>query len=146
MQLIRIERAQPSDVPAVLGLLAAAGLPLDGAAQALQTGVVAREGETVVGAAGVERYGSAGLLRSVAVAPERQGEGLGRQLVAAAERVAREEGVTELFLLTETATGWFPRLGYVVVPREDAAAVVGASVEFRTACPDTAIAMHRVLS
>jgi amino-acid N-acetyltransferase len=146
VQLIRIERARPSDVPAVLRLLAAAGLPLDGAAQALQTGVVAREGETVVGAAGVERYGSAGLLRSVAVAPERQGEGLGRQLVAAAERVAREEGVTELFLLTETAIGWFPRLGYAVVPREDAAAVVGASVEFRTACPDTSIAMHRVLN
>jgi amino-acid N-acetyltransferase len=143
---MRIERAQPSDLPAVLGLLTAAGLPVDGASQAFDTGVVALEGETVVGAAGVERYGSAGLLRSVAVAPERQGEGLGRQLVAAAERVAREEGVTELFLLTETAIGWFPRLGYALVPREDAAAVVGASVEFRTACPDTAIAMHRVLN
>ena len=99
-----------------------------------------------MGAAGVERYGSAGLLRSVVVAPERRGAGLGGELVAAAERVARDEGVTELFLLTETAIGWFPRLGYAVVSREDVAAAVGASVEFRTACPDTAVAMRRVLN
>jgi len=142
---VRIERAQPADLPAVLGLLTAAGLPLDGVAQAFEVGVVAREGETVVGAVGVERCGSAGLLRSVVVAPERRGAGIGRDLVAAAERVARDEGVTELFLLTETAIGWFPRLGYAVVPREDAVAVVGASVEFRTACPDTAVAMRRAL-
>ena len=143
--LMRLERANPSDQPAVDALLASAGLPLDGAASAFETGVVAREGDEIVGAAAVERYGTAGLLRSVVVAPDRRGTGLGHELVGAAERLARDEGVGALYLLTETAIEWFPRLGYVVIPREDAAAAVGGSVEFETACAVTAVAMRRDL-
>ncbi len=143
---MRIERAEPFDVPAVEALLTMAGLPLAGAAEALETGVVARDGEAVVGAASVERYGSAGLLRSVIVAPDRRGAGLGRDLVAAAEELARGEGIREIYLLTETAIGWFPRLGYAAVPRGEAAAVVGRSIEFTTACAETAVAMRRALA
>src|ERR1035441_5507432 len=109
---MRIERARPSDLPAVEALLSAAGLPLAEAAQAFESGVVAREGTLIVGAAGVEHHGSGGLLRSVVVAPDRRGAGLGHDLVVAAEDLARREGVRELYLLTETAIGWFPRLGY----------------------------------
>lgn len=143
---MRIERATPADMPAVEGLLAAAGLPLQGATQAFETGVVAREGRAVVGAAAVERYGEAGLLRSVVVAPERRGAGLGRQVVTAAEGLAREAGIRELYLLTETAVDWFPRLGYVVVPRDVAAAHVGQSVEFTTVCRDSGVPMRRLLA
>ena len=141
-----IERAGPSDLPAIERLLAIAGLPLEGTAWAFETGVVAREDGAVVGAAAVERYGSAGLLRSVVVAPERRGTGLGRDLVTAAERLARLERVRELYLLTETALDWFPRLGYQVVSRDQAAAAVGASVEFTTACAETAVAMRREIA
>jgi amino-acid N-acetyltransferase len=143
---MRIERARPSDLPAVEALLSATGLPLAGAAEAFETGVVARDGEAVVGAAGVERYGPAGLLRSVVVAPDRRGAGLGRELVAAAEDLARREGIRDLYLLTETAIDWFPRLGYTAVSRDEAAAAVGASFEFTTACPESAIAMRRALA
>ena len=144
--MTRFERARPSDLPAVEALLSAANLPLAGAAEAFETGVVARDGGAVVGAAGVERYGPAGLLRSVIVAPDRRGAGLGRDLVAAAEDLARREGIRDLYLLTETAIDWFPRLGYSVVPRGEAAAAVGASLEFTTACPESAIAMRRALA
>lgn len=143
---MRIERASPSDLPAVGTLLAEAGLPLDGVASAFETGVVAREGGAIVGGAAVERYGEAGLLRSVVVVPERRGTGLGHELVAAAERLARDEGVAALYLLTETAIDWFPRLGYVVIPRDEAAAAVGSSVEFTTACAVSAVAMRRDLA
>ncbi len=142
---MHIERAGPSDLPAVEDLLSAAGLPIEGAASAFETGVVARDGEAVVGAAGVERYGTAGLLRSVVVSADRRGVGLGRDLVAAAEDLARCEGVRELYLLTETASDWFPRLGYMAIPRHQAAAAVGQSIEFTTACAETAIAMRREL-
>ena len=141
-----IERAKRSDLPAVERLLSAAGLPLEGAGPAFETGVVARDGETVVGAAAIELYGSAGLLRSVVVAPDRRGIGLGRDLVTAAEGLARHRGVRELYLLTETAIDWFPRLGFTVVPRDEAAAVVGQSIEFTTACAETAVAMRRELA
>ena len=78
------------------------------------------------------------------VAPERHGASLGRDLVAAAGSLARDDGALELFLLTETAIDWFRRRGYVVVPRQEAAATVGQSVEFTTACPVTAVAMRLV--
>jgi amino-acid N-acetyltransferase len=143
---MRIERARPSDLPAVEALLSAAGLPLAGAAQAFESGVVAREGTLIVGAAGVEHHGAAGLLRSVVVAPDRRGAGLGHDLVVAAEDLARREGVRELYLLTETAIGWFPRLGYTAIPRDEAEAAVGCSIEFTSACPDTAVAMCRRLA
>ena len=144
--VIAIARAGASDIPAVEALLAEAGLPLDGAAAAIAAaGVVARDGDTVVGAAALELYGAAGLLRSVVVAPSERGTGLGRAVVAVAEQLAREEGVRDLYLLTETAAGWFPRLGYEVVERPVAIAAVGASIEFTTVCRDSGVPMVRNL-
>ena len=143
---MRIERATPADVPAVQALLIAAGLPVAGAAEAFSTGVVARDDGRVVAAAAVERFGEHGLLRSVVVAEDRRGTGLGTAIVAAAEDLARDEGVGELYLLTETAAAWFPRLGYQVVDRPVAAAAVGESIEFTTVCRDTGVPMRRALA
>ena len=145
---MRFDRATASDVPAVEALLSAAGLPLDGAAEALNLGVVARDEATgaIVAAAAIERYGDAGLLRSVVVAPELRGTGLGRALVAEAEALARSVGIRDLYLLTETAIDWFPRLGYEVVDRAAATAAVGESIEFTTVCRDTGVPMRRVLA
>lgn len=143
---VAVERTTSADLQAVLALLAQAGLPSEGAAEAAARGVVAREADgRVVGAAGLERYGDAGLLRSVVVAPDLRGEGLGRRLVEAAEAVARTEGVRALYLFTETAVEWFPRLGYESIPRSEAEAAVGESVEARTVCKDRGVAMRRTL-
>jgi amino-acid N-acetyltransferase len=144
--LMRIERSTRDDAPAVEALLASAGLPVEGAAEALSLGVVIRDGDDVVAAAAVERYGGQGLLRSVVVAPDRRGTGLGREVVEAVEAVARDEGVRDLYLLTETAVDWFPRLGYAPVDRSVAAGAVGASVEFTTICKDRGMAMHRAIA
>ncbi len=143
---VAVERATPADVPAVLSLLAQADLPSEGAAEAVERGVVAREADgRIVGAAGLERYGEAGLLRSVVVTADRRGDGLGRRLVEAVEAVARADGLRELYLFTETAIDWFPRLGYQPVIRAEAEAAVGASIEATTVCRDRGVAMRRVL-
>jgi amino-acid N-acetyltransferase len=143
---MRIERAAPTDAAAVLALLEAAGLPLEGAADALALGVVAREDGAIMGAAAVERHGEAGLLRSVVVAETHRGTGVGRELVRAAEALAREAGLRELYLLTETAADWFARLGYEAIPRERARAAVGGSVEFTLVCATTGVPMRRALA
>lgn len=145
---MQVERASANDVPAVEALLAEADLPLAGAAEAVAgLGVVARdEAGAVIGAAAVERFGASGLLRSVVVAPDRRGAGIGRALVDAAEAQAREAGIGELFLITETAEAWFPRLGYERVMREAALPAVGASVEFTMACSVSGVVMRRTLA
>jgi amino-acid N-acetyltransferase len=144
---MRIERATPGDLPAVEALLVSSGLPLDGVAEAFaERGLVARADDgRVVGAAAIERYGEAGLLRSVVVAAELHGGGVGRALVAAAEARATGEGMTALHLLTETAADWFGHLGWERIGRDTAAGAIGGSVEFRTACSVRAIAMRRRL-
>lgn len=140
---MRIERPSTDDLPAIEDLLACGGLPLDGVAGAFRHGVVVREGDTVLGCAAVELYGEAGLLRSVAVREDLRGRGLGRELVEAAEGLAAAGGVRELYLLTESAAAWFPRLGYETVDRSVVPAAVSASVEFTSACPVSAVAMRR---
>ena len=140
-----IERATAGDLPAVEVLLGSAGLPLDGVADAFRSGVVARDGGRIVGCAAVELYGDAALVRSVAVDAGRRGQGLGRELVASVEALARDAGAREAYLLTETAEGWFPRFGYASISRADAAPAIGASVEFTTACTETCSAFRRSL-
>jgi len=143
---LSIGRAGAADVPAVEALLAAAGLPLDGAAEAVAcAGVIAREQGVIIGAAALELYGEAGLLRSVVVAPDHRSTGVGRAVVAAAEALARVEGVRDLYLITETASDWFPRLGYASVARTVANEAVGASIEFTTVCRDRGVPMVRRL-
>lgn len=140
-----IERALASDRSAIEGLLVGGGLPLDGLDAALPTAVVARDESGIVGCAAVEPYGSVGLLRSVYVAPDLRRTGLGRRLVAAVEALAASRGMAELYLLTETAEAWFPRLGYVAVTRASVPAALAASPEFASACPQSAAVLHKSL-
>ena len=138
-----IARATDADWPAIEALLVDAGLPLDGAREAFATGVVARDGEAVIGAAAVEPLGRIGLLRSVAVRADRRRTGVGHALVAAAESLARSTSLDQLYLLTESAQPFFASLGYEASSRADAPAAVAATDEFRVACPDTAVLMVR---
>ena len=67
-------------------------LPLDGVDEHVQTMLVAREGEQIVGTAALELYADGALLRSVAVEPRRQGKQLGHELTEAALRLAASPG------------------------------------------------------
>jgi amino-acid N-acetyltransferase len=140
-----IEPALDSDRAAIERLLTSSGLPLDGLEFALTTAVVARSEGDVVGCAAFEPYGSVGLLRSVCVAADLRGTGLGRRLVAATEELAAAAGVAELYLLTETAGAWFPRLGYAAATRAGVPAALTDSAEFTGACPDSAAVFHKRL-
>jgi amino-acid N-acetyltransferase len=54
--------------------------------------------------------------------------------------------VREVYLLTTTAHAYFPRFGFTRVARDEVAPAVRESEEFRGACPDTAVAMHKTLT
>jgi amino-acid N-acetyltransferase len=56
-------------------------------------------------------------IKSLAVAEERRGRGIGRQLVQAALEEARRLGLLRVFALTREQL-FFEKLGFVVVPRE----------------------------
>ncbi len=141
-----LRSARPSDLAAVEALLAAAELTTAGLADAFADFVVAEQGGGIVGAAGVERYGDSGLLRSVVVAPAARDGGLGARMVRALADASRVRGVRELWLLTTTADRYFPRFGFVVAERSAVPPPLLQSVEFRGACPATAVVMRRSLA
>jgi N-acetylglutamate synthase-like GNAT family acetyltransferase len=60
--------ARDGDLPEVLDLLRRSALTGDGLEQGLDCLLVARVGTAIMGCAAVERHGTDGLLRSVAVA------------------------------------------------------------------------------
>lgn len=136
--------AAPADLPAIHDLLSRSALPLAGVDQHLQI-VVADEGGRLVGCAGLERYGASVLLRSVAVDEARRGQGLGQRLAAEALALARRDGAATAFLLTETAAGFFPKLGFAAVDRAEVPDEVRQSVEFTSACPASALVMRVAL-
>jgi amino-acid N-acetyltransferase len=141
-----IESATANDLPAVQALLARHNLPLDDVTSHVATMVVAREADRVVGVAALELYADGALLRSVAVDPAAQGRRLGHQLTEAALNLARERSIETVFLLTTTAEKFFPRLGFEQISRSDVPASVQMSVEFKSACPASAVVMRKRIS
>jgi arsenate reductase len=133
----------PADLPEVKRLLQAAALPLDGVDAHFGDFLVAEAGGQVVAAGGLEVYGDVSLLRSVVVSPLYQGLGLGQRLTEALVERAAKRGAPSLFLLTTTAEGYFPRLGFERITREQLPAALGASEELRGACPQSAVVMRR---
>jgi amino-acid N-acetyltransferase len=119
-------------------LLADAALPLAGAEEHLERFLLALRGDTLLGCAALERYGHDGLLRSVAVAAEARGQGLGQALVRELVECAGREGVHTITLLTTTAATYFPRFGFRAIARAAAPRAVQDSVEFRETCPASA--------
>ena len=104
------------------------------------------EPDRLRGVVGLELCGDAALLRSLAVEPEARGAGLGRALVAAAEVHARSRGVRSLYLLTTTAAGFFERLGYRPLDRNQAPNGIRRTREFAGLCPASATFMVKQLT
>ena len=136
-----IAAATSADLPALLELLGQSALPTAGLADHLDTTLVAHEAGHVVGSAALELYGTTALLRSVAVAPGLRGRGLGQELTRHALALARRRKIRTVYLLTETAGGFFPRFGFRAISRDAVDPAVQRSVQFTSACPTSALAM-----
>ncbi len=137
--------ATPEDLNAVLALLEASGLPTDGVQDHLAHFTLEFDRDSLVGCAGLEVHDRAGLLRSVAVAPDHRSAGLGSRLTDAILEMARTRRLSSLSLLTETAESYFLRFGFERVERAELPRSLQASPEFRGACPDSAVAMSKAL-
>jgi amino-acid N-acetyltransferase len=126
----------------VLALLEGAALPTEGVAEHFGTFVIAESASSIVGTAGLEIRGADALLRSVVVAPQARGTGLGSRLTLHVLGEARARGAEVVYLLTTTAEAFFPRFGFERIGRNRVPASVQESREFRGACPASAVAMR----
>jgi len=139
--------ASGGDLSAVRSLLTAAELPTEGLESQFPDGYAVVDIDGVVrGAAGVEAYGAAGLLRSVVVDATVRTRGLGRVLVDERLEWAKRRGMADLYLLTTTASHFFARLGFMRIERSAAPEAIQASSEFAAVCPASAVCMRLQLT
>jgi amino-acid N-acetyltransferase len=142
----QLRTATREDRESIRLLLAHNGLPTSDLTSSTPQFIVACEGATILGTGALQRFGSFALLRSVAVAPDRRGRGLGRIIVEDLERIARVAGLRQLILLTETAKPFFEHQGYSVIERHEVPQDVQGSEEFRSLCPASATCMAKALA
>ena len=144
---VQLRPAAPNDLPSVLTLLGKANLPTQGVESgALSDFIVAERDGKLVGVVGLEIYRESALLRSAAVDPGWRGTGVGRALIERALDLSQERGIQDVYLLTTTAEHYFPRFGFCCVNRESVPEAVRGSVEFREACPASAVVMRKTVA
>jgi N-acetylglutamate synthase-like GNAT family acetyltransferase len=139
----QISSATRADREQIAALLSACALPSADIDAHLGRFFVARDGERIVGCIGLEVQGRDGLLRSLAVTPERRGVGTARRLYARLLGQARGLGVSQLYLLTTGAEPFFELLGFRMLPREDVPETMRSTEQFRALCPATARCLSR---
>jgi amino-acid N-acetyltransferase len=143
---ITFRAATAADAQSVHDLLRRSDLPTSDLIAARPQFLIAECAAQMVGIGALERFGTAALLRSVAVEPQWRGSGVGRLLIGQLEERARAAGIDELILLTLTARDFFASVGYGSKPRDEVPAAVLASAEFRSLCPASAHCMAKSLA
>jgi amino-acid N-acetyltransferase len=142
-----LRSASAADLGEVRALLEACGLPTADLATSRPLFIVACQDGKIIATGALQRCGTGGsaLLRSVAVAAEARGLGLGRSIVRELECLARSTGISQLTLLTQDAREFFAALGYRVIDRQAAPGEVQQSAEFSSLCPASCVCLSKGL-
>lgn len=137
---LSIQRVKPANLPLLKELLASEDLPTQDLQADMQL-FYSASGQEILTCGGYEQYGKIGLLRSVAIHPDSQGKGLGKQWMKLLLEKARELGLEEVYLLTTTAEGFFQKIGFETISRDNVPLSIQQSEEFSSLCPSSAALM-----
>ena len=135
----------PEPAPDLIAALEAAGLPMDDLHEPGRRFFRFGDDAGLIGYGGLEQIGPDVLIRSMVVVDARRGGGLGAEVLSWLEARAAERKAIALYLLTTSATAFFQRHGYVVLPRSAAPTAIAASRQFSALCPTSAAFMFKEL-
>lgn len=146
MNTLQVTFGPAASTTVFAGLLASNGLPVSDLTDlSAPDCLVATIEDHVVGAVGLQIFGPYALLRSLVVADDQRGHGLGGELVDRIESLARDRGIKQLFLLTTTAESFFAQRGYSSADRQSAPDAIRGTQEFSSLCPASSAFMHKDL-
>jgi ubiquinone/menaquinone biosynthesis C-methylase UbiE/N-acetylglutamate synthase-like GNAT family acetyltransferase len=140
-----VRLANEHDYSAIEALLSEAALPIEGVRGNLKSFFAAEQNGVIIGVGGLEQYGDHALLRSLVVAGNYRGSGIGTLLHDALMDQAKQLRIKTLVLLTTTASKYFERKGFRTIDRAALTGPVTQSIEFTSACPSFAICMIKEL-
>lgn len=127
-------------------LLKSSGLPADDLDFRRDLLVGYYEGDELVGTGALEVYGDYALLRSLSVKMGIRGKAVGSTITEYLLAEATQRKLKGIYLLTETAHGFFLKKGFVDVARDAVPDEVKRSEEFSKLCPQSAAVMALELS
>ncbi len=141
-------KATEKDLPSIELLLKSVKLPFEGVKDHIGNFLLLYEEShlessfKLIGCVGLELYNENALLRSLAVDPQKQKLGIGKELTEAIITYAKEKGIKHLYLRTDTAEKFFLKRNFKIVSLDEIPTSVKESVEFSTSvCPVSAINM-----
>jgi len=144
---MKIFNAGLKDLPQLRLLLEQNELPVaDVSEKNINNFYCVKKKRSVIGIIGVEIYYRSALLRSLAVDEKYYKNGIGKNLVTFIEKFCTDKGVKTLFLLTTTAESYFSKLKYKTIDRAILPIDIKNTAEYKILCPDTAIAMSKIIS
>lgn len=138
-------KAQKSDLSEIESLLEYYDLPASDCSAHLENFILAKEDGKLVGVGGFENCGNYGLIRSFAVLPEYKGNGIAGRVFKIICEDASQLGMSALYLLTTTASGYFKNLGFSECNRMDCPESIRHTRQFSELCPSSAVTMFRAL-
>ena len=137
--------ASKGDLLSIERLLCSSHLPSEDIVGHIDNFVVIEENEKIIGVGGLEISGGVGLIRSIVVAPEHRGIGVGKKIFKLLEIKANDLGLNTLYLLTDSAEEYFRKLGFLTKDRTDVPLSVMETKQFKELCPPSATVMFRDL-
>lgn len=96
----------------------------------------------LIGGIGLEEYGQSAILRSLVVDEHFRNHQLAHALYSELIDYAADKGIKNLYLLTQTAVGYFTKKGWQQTDREQVPQEIKASGEFANLCPASAVCMQ----
>ncbi|WOK05482.1 arsenic resistance N-acetyltransferase ArsN2 [Imperialibacter roseus] len=141
---IQFRLIKPSELAVATALLEQASLVVSDISEKVKLFGLFSD-NSLLALAGLEVFGNEALLRSVCVPAQEKAKGYGQQIIRTLENDAARNGITDLYLLTTTASKFFERIGYKVADRNTASDAIKNTSEFSDLCPSTAVFMHKTL-
>lgn len=138
----QVRAAAGPDLPHIATMLHHGGLPAGAARERLGRTMVADSDRKPIATASWERVGGVGLLRSVAVGPESRRAGAGTVVVAATLKRMIEDGIREVYLVTEHAEKFFAACGFRTIDRDQLPETIAKHPQLVRECPATAPSMY----
>ncbi|MBP2627581.1 MAG: family N-acetyltransferase [Firmicutes bacterium] len=136
-----IKLAEQEEFLQIHELLIKSGLPTAGVDSSNGIYYIASDQE-IMGVVGVEQYGAAVMLRSLAVKPQFQKAGVAQQLIDYALEALKSTGGTDIYLITNTAEQYLTRYGFAKIERNRVPNHVLATSALGDACSSSSTCMH----
>ena len=133
--MITYNVANTEEVGDIIHLLEQNNLPASDIHESAIEFIVAKNNSKIIGCVGLEKQGDHGLLRSFAVESEFRNMGVGAELYHHILKHALQFNIKTMHLLTDTATEYFSKAGFVVTDRKNAPYEITKTVEFSSLCP-----------